>query len=156
EGAERLRALFAEVGVDPAAAVGGDTRADARTAVYSGLESNVSWDGSPHDMAVTDEGIVLLPCPKSTEGAHERLLAHARDHRPHELAALPGAVWVAYEEIAAAKAVRKVPLKYRLSLEDGSAHVLARAFPCETVGDPDGPLSRRLALLERKAARQAD
>ena len=156
EGAERLRALLAELGVDPADAVGATTRADARTAAYIGLESNVSFDGRPHDMAVTDEGIVLLPCPKSTAEAKERLVGYVKRYTPRQLTALAGAVWIAYEEIAAAKVLRRAPLKVRLTLEDGRDHVLARAFLSETVGDPAKGLFARIALLVRRPARQAD
>ena len=117
-GTEPVRAWLAGLGVD-AHAVGQvhDTATAHGASVVAGL-SNMTVGGAPHDVLVLDRGLVLLPCPKKTDGGKARLIGVLQSQPVHVLAAVHR--YVAYEDVREATVQRPFPLRATVDLHDGT------------------------------------
>lgn len=118
EGVDHVRAWLAGQGVDPYAVGQVHDRATAHdAAVLAGL-ANVTVDGAHHDVLVLDRGLVLVPCPKSTDGGKGRLVAIVRSAPVHVLAQAHR--FVPYEDVRTATVQRVSPVHATIALHDGT------------------------------------
>lgn len=128
-GVEHVRAWLSGLGVDPRSAGPVHERATAHdAAVVAGL-ANVTVDGSPYDVVVLDRGLVLVPCPKKTDGGKDRLLGVVRSVPVHELARAHR--FVPYEEVRSATVHRSSPVHATLDLHDGRTLTLKEKWSGE-------------------------
>ncbi|MBF0687422.1 MAG: M48 family metallopeptidase [Cellulomonas sp.] len=117
-GVEHVRAWLAGLGVDPQAVGQVHERATAHGAsVLAGL-ANVSVDGVDHDVVVLDRGLVLVPCPKKTDGGKARLIGVVRSAPVHQLAQAHR--FVSYEDVRTATVRRSSPVQATVELHDGT------------------------------------
>lgn len=113
----QARAELAALGVDVAAAVVVDRVATAHGADIIGGLANVEFNGAPYDLLILNNGLILKPCPKSTDGGKARLAQLARSAPVAELAS--GNLFLPYEEVAAAKVIKSSPIRIELTMRDG-------------------------------------
>ena len=119
-------AQLAGLGVSVEAAVQVDTVATAHGGVVIGGLANVSVNGQPHDVLILDNGLIMRPCPKSTDGGKGRLVDWVRSGSVAELASLSW--FLPYEEVAAATVVKKTPIRVDLTLRDGRTVAVHEAW----------------------------
>ncbi|ADG76022.1 peptidase M48 Ste24p [Cellulomonas flavigena DSM 20109] len=128
-GVEHVRAWLAGLGVDPRAVGQVHERATAHGAqVLAGL-ANVAVDGTDHDVVVLDRGLVLVPCPKKTDGGKARILGVVQAVPVHQLAQVHR--FVPYEEVRTATVHRQSPVHATVELHDGSRLVLKERWSGE-------------------------
>lgn len=111
------RARLAGLGIDVATAVQVDAVATAHGGAIVGGLANVEVDGVQHDVLILDNGLILRPCPKKTEGGKLRLAQFAQAAPVPELAAANR--FLSHEDIAAATIDRRVPIRVSLTLHNG-------------------------------------
>lgn len=117
-GVEQVRAWLAGLGIEPHAVGQVHERATAHGAsVLAGL-ANVAVDGTDHDVVVLDRGLVLVPCPKKTDGGKDRLLGVVRSAPVHQLAQVHR--FLPYEEVRTATVRRASPVHATIELYDGT------------------------------------
>ena len=117
-GVDQVRAWLAGLGVDPGAVGQVHERATAHGAsVVAGL-ANVNVDGAQHDVVVLDRGLVLVPCPKQTDGGKGRIIGILQSAPVHVLARTHR--FVAYEDVRAATVRRVSPVQATIELHDGT------------------------------------
>lgn len=79
--------------------------------------ANVDVDGAQHDVVVLDNGLLLVPCPKQTEGGKARMAALLQSAPVVELARrFP---FLSFEEVATAQVLRRTPVRVAFTLHDG-------------------------------------
>jgi Zn-dependent protease with chaperone function len=110
-------ARLAALGIDVAA-----VRVEHRVATAHGGQiidgiANCLVDGNPFDLLVLDNGLIIIPCPKKTDGGKARLRELAGSAPVVELAAK--GQFLPYEEIAQAEVVKSTPIRVRLGLRGG-------------------------------------
>jgi Zn-dependent protease with chaperone function len=137
--AARVRAWLRQVGIDTWLATPHPPgAADATTANVVGAIASVSVGPPdrmrPMDLIITDEGFVFTPSPKGGDNGKERLAALVREQPVAHLAAMPGTVWIPFEEIASARLDRSVPVKAALTLHDGSTVGIHESWTGEALG----------------------
>jgi len=120
-GVPAARAALEALGIDAhragqvsevATAHGGD--------VVGGL-ATVDVDGEPHEVLVLDNGLVLVPSTKNTDGGKERLAMLAQVPAV-ELAARYR--FVSFEDVARAEVLKRTPVKVTFTLHDGTTVAL--------------------------------
>ncbi|MFC7484104.1 M48 family metalloprotease [Luedemannella flava] len=126
ESLDRAAAHLAALGIDVAAAVQVDKVATAHGGDIVGGLANMSVNGKPHDVLILDNGLIMRPCPKSTDNGKDRLLEWARSAPVPELAAKSW--FVPFEEVASAKIVKVSPIRVDLTLRDGSVVAVHEAW----------------------------
>ncbi len=147
-------AQLAGLGIDVRAAVQVDRVATAHGGDIIGGLANVSVNGRPHDVLILDNGLIMRPCPKSTDGGKGRLLGWAQSAPVSELAAQ--SQFLPYEEIAAARIVKNTPIRVDLTLRDGRTVAVHEAWTGERLSrDSDDALRAAVTpyLSENVAAR---
>ncbi|MBD7917523.1 M48 family metallopeptidase [Cellulomonas sp. Sa3CUA2] len=117
-GVEQVRAWLAGLGVDAQAVGQVHERATAHGASVLGGLANVSVDGTDHDVVVLDRGLVLVPCPKKTDGGKARLVGVVQSAPVHQLAHVHR--FVSYEDVRTATVRRASPVQATVELHDGS------------------------------------
>ncbi|KQT02027.1 M48 family metallopeptidase [Cellulomonas sp. Leaf395] len=139
------RARLAEIGVDVTST---GQVADAATAhggeVLGGLAS-VKVDGTKHDVLVLDIGVILVPTPKKDENGKARMISLLQSGSVVQLASYHR--FLAYEQIATARIVKRTPLQADLTLHDGRTVSLKETWTGETLDKESS-----LRLLERLLA----
>ncbi len=117
-GTTAAREHLVALGVDvTAAAQVGETPTAHGGEIVGGL-ANVKVDGAPHDVLVLDNGLILVPCPKKTEGGRSRLVGLVQSAPVDRLAAAHR--FLAYEQIASAVVRKVTPARVDLTLHDGA------------------------------------
>jgi hypothetical protein len=128
---EVARARLAELGIDARATIQVDTVATASGGEIVDGYANVKIDGEPHDLLILDNGLVLVPCPKKTDGGKGRLIALIQSGPVAELARHNR--FLSYEEIARAELTRRVPMRYRITLHNGGRMDLHTQLTADTL-----------------------
>lgn len=117
---------LAALGINIEAAVQVDTVATAHGGDIIGGLANVQVNGAPHDVLILDNGLIMRPCPKSTDGGKDRLIGWLQSGPVVELAK---ASWfLPYEEIGSAKIVKASPIRVDLTLRDGRTVTVHEAW----------------------------
>lgn len=126
------RARLAARGVNVAAAVQMSASATAAGADVLGGLANVKVDGAPHDVYVLNNGLVLVPCQKDTDGGKDRMLTMLQSAPVTEIARYGR--FLGYEEIASATIAKSVPVRAELRLHDGRTVKLQETWTGDTLG----------------------
>ncbi|HEY7224318.1 MAG TPA: M48 family metallopeptidase [Micromonosporaceae bacterium] len=129
------RARLAELGVDTAKAVLVQTTATAKGGEVVGGMANVKVNGSPHDVVILDNGLILVPCPKSTDGGQQRLYAIAHSGAPEQFAGRYP--FVAYETVVSVNVTRQSPVRVEVGLHGGATLSLQETWTGESLGKND-------------------
>lgn len=111
------RGRLAALGVELDAVGQVRDRATAHGAAVLGALSTVGVGGRPHDVVVLDRGLVLVPCPKGTEGGKARLVELVESAPVAELAERHR--FVAFEDVATAAVHKRIPVRVSLTLHSG-------------------------------------
>ena len=114
---DAAKARMAELGIDISRATQVDKVATAHGGQVIGGLANVKMNGSPHDLLILTNGLVLAPCPKKTDGGKDRLIGMLESAPLTELAQRN--TFIPYEEIASATIVKESPIRVELTLHDG-------------------------------------
>jgi hypothetical protein len=72
-------------------------------------------DGRPRDVLILDNGLILIPCPKSADGGKRRLAELANSAPVEQLASKH--TFLPYEEVAAVRVTKRVPVKLHVTLQ---------------------------------------
>lgn len=119
-----------------------------RTATVRGAEvigglGNVKVNGERRDLLILTEGLIMVPCPKSTQGGKQRMLALV-DVGPVDLAARHGVL--TYDQIARARLLKRTPVGVELHLHDGGTVTIQESWSGDRLTkDSDGLLARLAA-----------
>ncbi len=125
------RARLADLGIDVSVATQVDQIATAHGAeIIDGL-ANIKVNDSPNDVLILDNGLIMVPCPKSTDNGKKRLVALARSAPVIELAKQN--VFLPFEEVASAVIVKSVPIRVDLTLHDGRRLSLQETWTGESL-----------------------
>ncbi|GLZ80050.1 hypothetical protein Afil01_48570 [Actinorhabdospora filicis] len=149
---EAARILLADLGLDMALAKGG-TRAAEPTRIGAAV-ANVQVNGVHYDALLTDEGVLFLPCPSSTDDGEERLarlVSHPQGVRA--LMTWPNAWWLPYEEVAGAEIRKAVPVRAVLRLHSGADVEIAESWTGDALGDSEKALRAMLTEFAQRGGR---
>jgi Zn-dependent protease with chaperone function len=145
EARTRLDAL----GIDVTTAVQQSAQATAHGGDVVGGLANVKVDGTFHDVLVLDLGLVMVPCPKKTEGGKARLVQLVQSAPVAELAARHR--FVPYEQVAEARIRKVTPARVDLTLHDGTTLALHETWSGERLTkDSDEALVAHVAPYVRE------
>lgn len=117
-GAAAARARLAALGVDADAVGQVAERATAHGGEILGGIANMQVGKAPHDVVVLDNGLLLVPCPKRTEGGKDRMRALLGSASVVQLAQQHR--FVPFEEVASAAVLKRVPVRVAFTLRDGT------------------------------------
>ncbi|QCB92452.1 M48 family metallopeptidase [Cellulomonas shaoxiangyii] len=117
-GAPAARTLLAALGVDADAVGQVEERATAHGGEVLGGIANMQIAKAHHDVVILDRGLLLVPCPKRTEGGRDRIAALLASASVVELAAQHR--FVPFEDVASAAVLKRVPVKVAFTLHDGT------------------------------------
>jgi hypothetical protein len=148
---DEARRRLAALGVDlTAAGQVGSIRTAARAGVVGGLVNLVA-DGARTDVLIVDTGLFLLPgLPRSQNGsAKGRLARFAAAGDPEREAAVPGARFIPYEDVAGAAQTRRTPRTWDLRLCDGRTVTLRAALDSGELPGGWTALDDAIAFLAR-------
>jgi Zn-dependent protease with chaperone function len=123
EGARRVRAALARLGIDVETPYDGPARQPAGDAAIIGALGKVSLDGELHYLLITDLGLLFIPQTDKSDNGKEIVLRLAAEP-PGALAARPGTSWLPYEEITGATIHRSVPINATIRLYTGAEHTI--------------------------------
>jgi Zn-dependent protease with chaperone function len=112
------RARLAALGIEVERAVLVDKVATAHGGDIIGGLANVELNGAPHDLLVLDNGLILAPCPKKTEGGKNRMIMLAQSAPVVEIA--KANFFIPLEEVAQAVIVKRTPLRVELTMRNGN------------------------------------
>ncbi|WP_136517926.1 M48 family metallopeptidase [Cellulomonas telluris] len=116
--APSVRTGLLTLGLDPDAVGQVGERATAHGAEVLGGIANMQVAKVQHDVVVLDNGLLLVRCPKKTEGGKHRIAALLRSAPLVELAAQHR--FLPYEEVASAEVLRHTPVRVAFTLRDGT------------------------------------
>ncbi|SNY66025.1 M48 family metallopeptidase [Paractinoplanes atraurantiacus] len=136
------RARMAQLGVHVEAARVVETRATGAGADVIGAMANVRVGDQETDLIVLNQGLILVPAPKSTDEGDQRIARMLSSHNPAELAKTYR--YVPFEEVTAARIVKAVPLNAELTLHGGATLVLKERWSGDTIGDSRDTLTEIL------------
>ncbi|MBM7783768.1 M48 family metallopeptidase [Tenggerimyces flavus] len=105
---------LAERGIELDAGAVVKASADAQTANVLAALANFKVDRKNMDLLVTDEGLVFVPAPRSTDNGDVRLQKLLDSAPVAEIAARSNSLWIPYEEVRGGEVLRKLPMKVRL------------------------------------------
>jgi hypothetical protein len=128
---ERLAAL----GIDVAQATLVQATASPKGGDVVGGLANVKVDGRPNDVVILNNGLVIMPCPKSADGGKQRLLSIVNSRTAEQIAS--GNWFLAYEDVAAVTVAKNVPVKVEVRLHDGRTVTLQETWTGESLGSDD-------------------
>lgn len=116
--APTVRAGLLRLGLDADAVGQVGERATAHGGEVLGGIANMQVGKAHHDVVVLDNGLLLVPAPKRTEGGKDRIAALLGSASVVELAARHR--FVPYEEVVSAAVLKRVPVKVAFTLRDGT------------------------------------
>ena len=128
---ETARARLAELGVDVRTTIQVDTVATAHGGEIADGYANVKVDGAPHDLIILDNGFIMVPCPKKTDGGKSRLVGLIQSGPVAELARHNR--FLSYEEIARTEITRRIPMRFRVTLHTGQQIELHTQLTADTL-----------------------
>ncbi|MEV6927785.1 M48 family metallopeptidase [Dactylosporangium sp. NPDC051485] len=132
----QARARLAELGIDFAAVRQQSAKASADGAELLGGIANMTAPGKEHyDVLILDNGLILVPCPKSTDKGKQRLVMILRS-APLEKLALRYR-FVPYEDVRSATILKKLPIKFSVTLHSGETVELAETWTGESLDSSD-------------------
>jgi hypothetical protein len=152
EGVSKARERLAELGIDIADAAMVQARATAKGGEILGALANMKVDDIPHDVFILDNGLIVIPCPKKSDGGKQRLLALAQSRSVEQLAS--GNRFLAYEDVASVTVAKAVPVKVEVGLHAGVKITLQETWGGESIGSDDR--ERLVAGLRSQLAPTAD
>jgi Zn-dependent protease with chaperone function len=129
---DAARARLAALGIDVQAPVQVDVVATAHGGEIIDAMANVKINGVPHDLLILDNGFIVAPCPKSTDGGKNRLIGLVQSAPVAELAKRYH--FLAYEQIAQAKLTRKIPLRFEMTLHNGQTVTVHTQLTADHLG----------------------
>jgi hypothetical protein len=142
----RLTAMGIDISLGPAT----HEATAAQTAEIMGGLANVKIDSVPHDVFIMGDGLILVPCPKSSVGGKERMAALIDSTPPVELAAQHR--FLPYESIATAAIRSAAPIRARLSLRGGGGIRIQEEWTSNQLTlESRDLLNRALLSLQRTA-----
>lgn len=140
-----VRTYLTGIGIDVASVGQVAQTATAHGGEVLGGLASVKVDGAKHDVLVLDLGVVLVPTPKKDENGKARMIALLRSAPVVELAAAHR--FLAYEEIATARILKRTPLQADLTLHGGRTVSLKETWTGESLSKESS-----LRILERLLA----
>lgn len=145
---DAARERIAALGIDVQRSGQASDQATAHGSEILGALANIDVDGKPHDVVVLDQGLVLVPCPKSKDGGKARLEQMLASMPVVELAAAHR--FLALEDVARATVLKSIPARVQLHLHSGATVTLKESWTSETLtGDSSAIL---VAIAEDLAA----
>lgn len=122
----KARARLAAAGIDANTSVVVETQATAYGGeILSGI-ATVKVNGSPHDIVILDNGLILIPGLKKTGDGKARLLAAARSAPPIELA--KANTFIGLEDVDRVVISRRSPVRAEVVCKDGRTFDIAEAW----------------------------
>lgn len=152
EDPESARILLDDLGVDRCLAHGG-TKAAAPSRIGAAV-ANVQLNGNHHDVLLTDEGALFLPCPSVTNAGDERLtrlVGHPKGVRA--LMTWPNAWWLPYEEVTGATIRKEIPVQATLHLHSGADVEIAQSWASHSLGDSEKALRAMIKEFAQRPGR---
>lgn len=146
-GAE-VRDRIGALGIDAERAGQVEATATAHGATVLGGLANLDVNGGQHDVVVLDNGLLLVPCPKKTEGGKSRMLALLDSAPVVELARR--FQFMPFEEVRTAAVLRTTPVRVTFTLHDGSTVALKEKWSGERLASDSADV---LAAAARHLAR---
>ncbi|WP_214103593.1 M48 family metallopeptidase [Acrocarpospora catenulata] len=116
-GLPETRDRLADLGIDVGAATQERLHPQASGTEVIGGMANTRVNGTPHDLLLLTGGFVLIPNPGRVNKGRLRLMDLVEDTPADKLAA--NNRYLAFETVDKAEIVRRVPLRFRLTLADG-------------------------------------
>ncbi len=129
------RARLAELGVDGTKAAMVQATATAKGGDVVGGLANVKIDGAWHDVLILDNGLILVPGPKSTDNGRDRLVTIVRSAPVEELARRNR--FVAYEDVTSVNVTKRVPIRAEVGLHGGRTVSLRWTWTGESLTKDD-------------------
>ena len=132
------QARLTALGVDLTAAAASSAQATAQGADIVAAISDVRINKPYFDLLVLDNGLLFVPRqgkPSMEENAKPRLQALVRSGSPAEIAARPGTVFLAFEDVSAARMVKKIPLAFEVRKHDGGTVAWKHTLHSEELGE---------------------
>jgi hypothetical protein len=147
-GATRVRDWLRSFGFDENAVVAHHAAATASGADVIAAVADMKVDDALSDVFVLDKGLLVVPSPGKTDDAtaKRRLATMATQAEPEQLAGKPGARFLPYEELVAARLVKRLPVAYEFALRDGRTVTIRDSFSSTELG-------KGLTALDRVADR---
>jgi hypothetical protein len=136
DGVARVRTWLHGIGFDETAVVAHQAAATANGADVLAAVADMKVDDVLSDVFILDKGLLVLPSPGKTDDARakQRLRSLVGQLEPKVLAAQPGARFLAYEDMVAARMVKRLPVGYELTLRDGRAVTIRDSFSTTELG----------------------
>ncbi|MFC7530326.1 M48 family metallopeptidase [Actinoplanes sp. GCM10030250] len=147
---DQARARLAQLGVQVEAARVVEVKAGAQGSDVIGALANVKVDEQESDVILLDRGMIFVPAPKDTGEGEKRIGQLLAANDPAVLA--HHYRFVAFEELAAARILKTVPINAELSLHDGSKVILKERWSSDTIGDSRDTLESILKRVNERAA----
>jgi hypothetical protein len=143
-GAARVQEWLHGIGFDERAVVAHQAAATANGADVLAAVADMKVDDVLSDVFILDKGLVVLPSPGKTDDARakQRLRALVGQLEPKTLAVQPGARFLAYEDLVAARMVKRLPVGYELTLRDGGTVTIRDSFSSTELGKGLNALER--------------
>ncbi|MEV6306074.1 M48 family metallopeptidase [Actinoplanes sp. NPDC051861] len=148
---DRAREQLSLLGVQVEAARVIETRAGAQGSDVIGALANVKVDDQESDVILLDRGLVFVPAPKDTGEGEKRIGQLLAANDPAVLA--HHYRFVAYEDMAAARILKAVPINAELNLHDGSTVTLKERWSSDTIGKSRDTLESILKRINERANR---
>ncbi|WP_213450373.1 M48 family metallopeptidase [Rhizomonospora bruguierae] len=141
---EEARARLTHLGIRVDAARVVEVQATATGSDVIGAMANVRLDGQESDLILLNRGFIFVPAPKNTDEGEQRIATLLASSSPVELARLHR--FVPFEEVAAARVVKNVPINVELTLHGGDTLTVKERWSSDTVGKSRDTLE---AILDR-------
>ena len=137
EGAERIRELFAEYGMEPAKAGLESPGTSAPVSVrFIAAVANVGLNDAPNDVFATDQALLFVPCQKSTDDGDVRLKRTlAGGVTPQAMASWPNVAVVPHEEVAGATIRKSVPIRAVIHMLNGYDLEITETWTGDALGN---------------------
>jgi Zn-dependent protease with chaperone function len=129
------RARLAELGVDAALATVVQATATAKGGDVVGALANVKVDGAWTDVLILNNGLIIVPGPKSTDNGRDRLIGLLGSAPVEELARRNR--FVAYEDVTSVNVSKRVPIRVEVGLHAGRTLSLQWTWTGESLTKED-------------------
>jgi Zn-dependent protease with chaperone function len=120
------QARLAALGIDVSRPAAADEATTARRTDVMGGIANVKIDGVVHDVLIMGDGLILIPCPKTTDGGRQRMAALVSSAPGPELAARHR--FLSFETITTAVIKTAAPVHARLTLKTGATVTIQESW----------------------------
>jgi Zn-dependent protease with chaperone function len=145
------QARLAAAGIDAGSSAVVETQATAYGgAILSGM-ATVQVNGSPTDILILDNGLILIPGLKKADGGKARLLAAAKSAPLTELA--KANTFIGLEDIARVVVSRRSPVRLEIVCKDGRTFAVAERWTSDRLTDEAADAF--FAVVERFVAQPA-